>query len=140
MGVRGARESLPTSTDALRELYERLQGEVGPNVTIVVATKYVAIDDMAALSDAGVTVVGENRAQDLEAKHARYGTAFRWHFIGHLQKNKVRQALPMSIDRQTILQNVIYGLGSICSGPFAAHPSSRRGTADAQCRGGRSAP
>jgi pyridoxal phosphate enzyme (YggS family) len=81
---------LPTSTDALRERYERLQEEVGPSVTIVVATKYVAIDDMAALSDAGVTIVGENRAQDLEAKHARYGEAFRWHFIGHLQSRKAK--------------------------------------------------
>jgi PLP dependent protein len=90
MDARDARESLPTSTDALRERYERLQVEVGPNVTIVVATKYVAIDDMAALRDAGVTVVGENRAQDLEAKHERYGTAFRWHFIGHLQSRKTK--------------------------------------------------
>src|SRR5690242_4689850 len=45
---------------------------------------------MAALLDAGITVVGENRAQDLEAKHAEYGDAFRWHFIGHLQSNKVK--------------------------------------------------
>ena len=45
---------------------------------------------MAALADAGIEVVGENRAQDLEQKHARYGDAFRWHFIGHLQSNKVK--------------------------------------------------
>jgi PLP dependent protein len=57
-------------------------------VTVVAATKYVAIDDMAALAEAGIPVVGENRAQDLEAKHARYGDAFRWHFIGHLQSRK----------------------------------------------------
>ena len=90
MAARDARESLPTSPDALRERYERLQDEVGLAVTIVVATKYVSIDDMAVLSDAGVTVVGENRAQDLEAKHARYGSTFRWHFIGHLQSRKAR--------------------------------------------------
>jgi len=42
------------------------------------------------LVDAGVDVVGENRAQDLEAKHARYGDAFRWHFIGHLQSRKAK--------------------------------------------------
>jgi PLP dependent protein len=81
---------LPTSTEALRERYGRLQQEVGSNVTIVVATKYVAIDDMAELSAAGITVVGENRAQDLEAKHARYGASFRWHFIGHLQSRKAK--------------------------------------------------
>lgn len=43
---------------------------------------------MAALAEAGVDVVGENRAQDLEAKHAEYGDVFRWHFIGHLQSRK----------------------------------------------------
>ena len=43
-----------------------------------------------SLAEAGVTVVGENRAQDLEAKHAEYGDAFRWHFIGQLQSNKVK--------------------------------------------------
>jgi PLP dependent protein len=63
---------------------------VGPDVTVVAATKYVSLADMAVLVEAGVTVVGENRAQDLEAKHAAYGDAFRWHFIGHLQSNKVK--------------------------------------------------
>jgi uncharacterized pyridoxal phosphate-containing UPF0001 family protein len=45
---------------------------------------------MAALAEAGVEVVGENRAQDLEAKHGAYGDAFRWHFIGHLQSRKAK--------------------------------------------------
>jgi uncharacterized pyridoxal phosphate-containing UPF0001 family protein len=45
---------------------------------------------MAVLAEAGVRVVGENRAQDLEAKHAEYGDAFRWHFIGRLQSNKAK--------------------------------------------------
>src|SRR5205814_6586420 len=56
----------------------------------VAATRYVSLRDMAALAEAGVQVVGENRAQDLEAKHAEYGDAFRWHFIGNLQSNKVK--------------------------------------------------
>jgi uncharacterized pyridoxal phosphate-containing UPF0001 family protein len=43
---------------------------------------------MAALAEAGVEVVGENRAQDLQAKHRVYGDAFRWHFIGHMQSRK----------------------------------------------------
>ena len=59
-------------------------------MTIVAATKYVDVAGMAALIEAGITVVGENRAQDLEAKHAEYGDAFRWHFIGNLQSNKVK--------------------------------------------------
>ena len=45
---------------------------------------------MQALADAGIRVVGENRAQDMEAKHGRYGDAFRWHFIGHLQSRKAK--------------------------------------------------
>jgi hypothetical protein len=78
------------SPDALRAAYERVRAEVGPNVTIVAATKYVSLEDMAVLAEAGVEVVGENRAQDLERKHAVYGDAFRWHFIGHLQSNKAK--------------------------------------------------
>ncbi len=78
------------SPDAIAERLARVQAEVGPAVTIVAATKYVSLPDMAALVEAGVAVVGENRAQDLEAKHAEYGDAFRWHFIGHLQSNKVK--------------------------------------------------
>jgi hypothetical protein len=81
---------LRTSPDALRERYERVREEAGAGVTVVVATKYVSIDELAVLADAGVEVVGENRAQDLEAKHARYGDAFRWHFIGHLQSRKAK--------------------------------------------------
>ncbi len=78
------------SPDALRASYERVRAEVGPDVTIVAATKYVSLEDMAVLAEAGVEVVGENRAQDLERKHAVYGDAFRWHFIGHLQSNKAK--------------------------------------------------
>lgn len=72
------------------ERYHAVQKEVGPAVTVVVATKYVSVAEMAILAEAGVEVVGENRAQDLLAKHARYADAFRWHFIGHLQSNKVK--------------------------------------------------
>jgi hypothetical protein len=78
------------SPDVIRARFAEVQAGVGDAVTIVAATKYVALHDMAALLEAGVTVVGENRAQDLEAKHATYGDAFRWHFIGHLQSNKVK--------------------------------------------------
>ena len=61
---------------------------MGPAVTVVAATKYVSLEDMAVLAEAGIEVVGENRAQDLQAKHRVYGDAFRWHFIGHLQSRK----------------------------------------------------
>jgi len=73
----------------LAERYRRLKDEVGDSVTIVAATKYVPLEELAVLAEAGVEVIGENRAQDLERKHAEYGDAFRWHFIGHLQSNKV---------------------------------------------------
>ena len=78
------------SPEAVRAAYERVRAEVGRNVTVVAATKYVSLEDMAVLAEAGVEVVGENRAQDLERKHAAYGDAFRWHFIGHLQSNKAK--------------------------------------------------
>jgi PLP dependent protein len=78
------------SPPEIRARLEHVQSQVGPGVTVVAATKYVPLADMAALVEAGVAVVGENRAQDLEAKHAEYGDAFRWHFIGHLQSNKVK--------------------------------------------------
>jgi uncharacterized pyridoxal phosphate-containing UPF0001 family protein len=74
----------------IAERYRRLCAEVGPEVTIVAATKYVPLEEMAILAEAGIDVVGENRAQDLERKHAAFGDAFRWHFIGHLQSNKVK--------------------------------------------------
>ena len=78
------------SPETVRRNLERIRAEVGPQVTIVAATKYVSVADMAVLAEAGVEVVGENRAQDLEAKHAEYGDAFRWHFIGHLQSRKAK--------------------------------------------------
>jgi uncharacterized pyridoxal phosphate-containing UPF0001 family protein len=78
------------SPEQVRRAYERVRAEVGPQVTIVAATKYVSLEDMAVLAEAGVPVVGENRAQDLERKHAVYGDAFRWHFVGHLQSNKAK--------------------------------------------------
>src|SRR5438034_11354835 len=78
------------SPDAVREAYGRIRADVGGHVTIVAATKYVAVADMAVLVEAGIEVVGENRAQDLERKHAEFGDTFRWHFIGHLQSNKAR--------------------------------------------------
>jgi PLP dependent protein len=81
---------LPTSSEQISERYAALKDEVGTGVTVVVATKYLSVDELQVLVDAGVDVVGENRAQDLEAKHARYGEAFRWHFIGHLQSRKAK--------------------------------------------------
>ncbi len=76
--------------DEIRQRYEAIRAEAGAGVTVVAATKYVSLDELGILVEAGIEVVGENRAQDLEAKHERYGDAFRWHFIGHLQSRKAR--------------------------------------------------
>jgi len=81
---------LPLSPEVVSESLARIRAEIGLAPTIVAATKYVGLEDMAALAEAGVEVVGENRLQDLLAKHVRYGDRFRWHFIGHLQSRKAR--------------------------------------------------
>ena len=78
------------SPEEVRARCARVREDVGPDVTIVAATKYVSVEDMAVLVEAGIEVVGENRAQELEAKHAAYREAFRWHFIGHLQSRKAK--------------------------------------------------
>jgi len=82
------RASLPLSVEAVRARYHALRHEVGAHVTVVAATKYVPLEQLGRLAEAGVEVVGENRAQDLERKYAAYGDAFSWHFIGHLQSRK----------------------------------------------------
>ena len=79
----------------VRARLEEVREAVGPDVEVVAATKYVALEELPVLAEAGVTIVGENRAQDLEAKHAAHGPAFTWDFIGHLQSRKVRQVLPL---------------------------------------------
>ena len=81
---------MPISAEIVRSNYERIRSELGPEVTIVAATKYVDVEELGTLAEAGIEVVGENRAQDLEAKHARHGDDFRWHFIGHLQSRKAK--------------------------------------------------
>ncbi|MDP8968553.1 MAG: YggS family pyridoxal phosphate-dependent enzyme [Actinomycetota bacterium] len=85
----------------LAEVRERIvaaaarAGRDPAGVEIVAAVKYVPVEQLGVLADAGVTVVGENRAQDLEAKVAVHGDAFRWDFIGHLQSRKVKQVAPL---------------------------------------------
>jgi uncharacterized pyridoxal phosphate-containing UPF0001 family protein len=71
---------------------------------VVVATKYVTVDELGMLADAGVEVVGENRAQDLQAKVDAYGDTFTWDFIGHLQSRKVKLVAP--------LVRIIHSVGS----------------------------
>lgn len=74
---------------------EQVREAVGGEVEILAATKYVPLEEMGALAEAGVALVGENRQQDLAAKHARWGDAFEWDFIGNLQSRKVKPLLPL---------------------------------------------
>ena len=74
---------------------ERAWEVAGDGVEILAATKYVPLEEMGALAEAGVRLVGENRQQDLAAKHERWGDAFEWDFIGNLQSRKVKQLLPL---------------------------------------------
>jgi PLP dependent protein len=74
---------------------ERIREQTGEGVEILVATKYVPPEEMGALAEAGIELVGENRQQELEAKHERWGHAFAWDFIGNLQSRKVKRLLPI---------------------------------------------
>jgi PLP dependent protein len=78
----------------IRRNLERVRERAGEGVEILAATKYVPLDEMGALADAGVSLVGENRLQDLEAKQERWGSEFTWDFIGNLQSRKVKDLLP----------------------------------------------
>jgi pyridoxal phosphate enzyme (YggS family) len=64
-------------------------------VEVLAATKYVALQDLPILAEAGIRVVGENRAQDLQAKAAAHGELFAWDFIGALQSRRVRSIVPL---------------------------------------------
>ncbi|GBE57946.1 hypothetical protein BMS3Abin01_00873 [bacterium BMS3Abin01] len=106
---------------AVRENRERIEAEMmracrragrdPGGVELLAAIKYVAVEGLEALAGAGVSLVGENRAQDLVAKHDRYGERFTWDFIGHLQSNKVRQVLPRvrlihSLDSLSVVREI----------------------------------
>ena len=79
----------------VRANLERVRERAGERVEVLAATKYVPLEEMGALAEAGVTLVGENRLQDLEAKRERWGDAFTWDFIGNLQSRKVKRILPL---------------------------------------------
>ena len=86
-----------TGIDArrVRENLESVRERTGGEVEILVATKYVPIEEMEALAEGGVELAGENRLQDLEAKRDRWGDAFTWDFIGAVQSRKVKRIVPL---------------------------------------------
>lgn len=75
---------------AVAENLARIREQVGPDVEVLAATKYVDADDLPALHEAGVVLVGENRTDALVAKQARFAGLFAWDFIGHVQSRKAR--------------------------------------------------
>jgi len=87
--------SLITGLDAarIRANLERIRSELPDGVEILAAVKYVPLDELGKLAEAGIAIAGENRAQDLEAKATAH-PGFRWHFIGQLQSRKVKQIVP----------------------------------------------
>jgi PLP dependent protein len=78
----------------VRENLERVRERIGPDVEVLAATKYVDADDLPALAEGGIGLVGENRAQDLLAKQERHGDLFEWDFIGAVQSRKLKDISP----------------------------------------------
>jgi PLP dependent protein len=87
--------TLITGLDArrVRANLERIRAELPESVEILAAVKYVPLEELGTLAEAGIAIAGENRAQDLEAKATAH-PEFRWHFIGQLQSRKVKQIVP----------------------------------------------
>jgi PLP dependent protein len=80
--------------EGIRRNLEEVRERIGPDVEICAATKYVDPDELPALADAGIELVGENRAQDLLEKQELHGELFTWDFIGALQSRKVKDVAP----------------------------------------------
>ncbi len=78
----------------VRANLERVRERIGDQVEVCAAIKYVDAADLPALAEAGVTLVGENRAQELIAKQDAHGDLFEWDFIGALQSRKVKDVAP----------------------------------------------
>ena len=80
--------------ERVRTNLERVREAIGPDVEVLAAVKYLEVDDLPALAEGGVTLVGENRAQQLAEKQDAHGDLFTWDFIGALQSRKVRDVAP----------------------------------------------
>jgi PLP dependent protein len=80
--------------ERVRRNLERVREQIGPDIEILAATKYLDAQDLPTLAEAGIGLVGENRAQDLLAKQEAHGDLFTWDFIGQLQSRKVKDVAP----------------------------------------------
>jgi PLP dependent protein len=104
------RERLAEARAAITAACDRA-GRDSAGVEILAATKYVPLEMMGALAEAGIDLVGENTAQDLIAKQERWGDAFTWDFIGHLQSRKTKQVLPRvrlihSVESNSVVEQI----------------------------------
>jgi len=88
-------DQIDIDAEVVRANLERVREVSGPEIEILAATKYVALEQLGALAEAGVELVGENRLQDLEAKRKRWGERFTWDFIGNLQSRKIKSIVPL---------------------------------------------
>jgi uncharacterized pyridoxal phosphate-containing UPF0001 family protein len=80
--------------ELVRRNLEAVRERIGPDVEVLAAVKYVAVGDLPALAEAGIELVGENRAQELLDKQAAHADLFTWDFIGQLQSRKVKDVAP----------------------------------------------
>jgi PLP dependent protein len=78
----------------VRENLERVREKIGAEVEVLAAIKYLDAEELPALAEGGIELVGENRAQELLAKQGRYGDLFTWDFIGALQSRKLKDIAP----------------------------------------------
>lgn len=89
---------IPTRFEEIRDRMERAMERAGRDasaVTLVAVTKTRSMDEMARAVAAGVRDVGENKVQEAEAKKPELHASARWHFVGHLQKNKAKKAVEL---------------------------------------------
>ncbi len=80
--------------ERVRSNLERVRERIGPEVEVCAAIKYVSADELPLLAEAGIELVGENRAQDLLAKQERRRDLFTWDFIGAIQSRKLKDIAP----------------------------------------------
>ena len=101
--VAGAREAIEAACARA--------GRDPAEVELLAATKYVPAPMMGALAEAGIGLVGENTAQALAEKQERWGDAFTWDFIGHLQSRKTKDVLPRvrlihSVESDSVVERI----------------------------------
>ena len=104
------RERLAGVRENIERALER-SGRGKEEVRLLVATKYYAPDQLSVLAEAGVDLVGENRAEDLVHKQELFGDSFEWHFIGHLQRRKAKVVVPRvtlvhSVDSERLIEEI----------------------------------